>query len=209
MNVTDEDLDLETVASRWWAVLARGIAAILFGIVAFSIPGISLLALILIWGCYAAIDGVFALVVAARGAPGKTSWGWLLVEGIVGVGAGLVTFIWPAMTALVLLMVIGVWAVVTGVLEVMAAVALRKQLRGEWMLALGGTLSIAFGMLVLLSPGAGALALLGWIAGYSIVSGALLVGVGLRLRSRQSGERGERGATGPRLIASHGEFAPR
>jgi uncharacterized membrane protein HdeD (DUF308 family) len=179
----NEYANMNQLADRWWTQVIRGGAAILFGILTFAAPAISLVALVALWGAYALVDGVFNLMTAFRGARAGQRWGWLMFEGIISVAAGVLTFAWPGITALALLVVIGVWAVLTGIAEIATAVRLRKQIKGEWVLALTGILSIGFGVLMFLFPGAGALAVLWMIGAYSVVFGGLLVGLGLRLRS--------------------------
>jgi uncharacterized membrane protein HdeD (DUF308 family) len=174
--------NISQLADRWWTLVVRGIAAVLFGMLIFVAPGISLVSLVILWGAYAIVDGVFNLMTAYRGARAGRRWGWLLFEGIVSVAAGVLTFAWPAITALALLAVIGVWAVLTGIAEIASAVRLRKQIRGEWILALSGILSIGFGVFLFLFPGAGALATLWMIGAYAIAFGVLLGGLGVRLR---------------------------
>lgn len=173
--------DLNTLATRWWMLVVRGIAAILFGVLAIAWPGISVLALVLFWGAYAFADGLFGMMLAAGAGAAGGRWGWLLFEGIVGIVAGVGAFVWPAMTAIALLTLIAVWAVFTGVAEIVAAVELRRVIEGEWRLALSGVLSIAFGTCMLIFPRAGALAVVTIIAIYAIVFGCLLVALGMRL----------------------------
>jgi uncharacterized membrane protein HdeD (DUF308 family) len=169
-------------ASRhWWAFLLRGLAAVLFGVLAFAWPGLTLTVLVLFWGAFALVDGVLALFSAFR-TPNDHRWG-LLFEGIVGVAAGVVTFVWPGLTALVLVYIIAAWAVITGVLELVAAVRLRRVIPNEWLLILSGILSLLFGAVLLAAPGAGALALVWLIAAYAIVFGVILIGLALRLHS--------------------------
>lgn len=175
--------NISQLADRWWTLPIRGAAAILFGVLTFVAPGISLVSLVIVWGAYAIVDGVVNLMTAYRGARAGRPWGWLLFEGIVSVGAGVLTFVWPAITALALLAVIAGWAVLTGIAEIAAAVRLRKQIQGEWLLALSGIVSIGFGAALLLFPGAGALAVLWMIGAYSIVFGVLLGALGFRLRN--------------------------
>ena len=164
-------------------LIVRGIVGVVIGIVAFVFPGVTIAALVVIFGIYAVIDGVTNLMIgvtrrAGDGAP------WLhALQGVVGIGAGVLTFIWPGITALVLILFIGSWAIVTGVLEVAAAVKLRKEIHGEWLLALNGILSIVFGLLVLVFPFAGAVGI-SWVLGsYAMVGGILLIALGVRLRS--------------------------
>jgi uncharacterized membrane protein HdeD (DUF308 family) len=177
-------LDIDTLARNWWLIALRGLAGILFGIITFVAPGITLAALVLLFGAYAFADGVLAIVSAVRRRGTSERWGMLLLEGVVGVAAGLVTLFWPGITALTLLYVIAFWALLTGVLEVAAAIRLRKVMTGEWLLALSGVASIVFGVAVALFPAAGALALVIWIGAYMLVFGALLVALGFRLRAR-------------------------
>jgi uncharacterized membrane protein HdeD (DUF308 family) len=171
------------LAERWWTLVLRGVAGVIFGILTFVWPKASLFALVILFGVYAVVNGAFDLALAARRRAGEERWGSLVFEGIVSIVAGALTLFWPGITALVLLFVIGAWAIVTGIAQVIAAVRLRKHIRGEWLLALTGVLSIAFGVLLFLFPGAGALAVVIWIGAYAIVFGALLIALGVRLRS--------------------------
>src|SRR5882724_4716573 len=157
-----EILDVDTLARNWWVVLLRGIAAIVFGIITFVAPAISFAALVFIFGAYALVDGVLAVVSAIRWRGATDRWWVLLLEGLAGIAAGVVTFIWPGISALALLYVIAAWALVTGVLEIAAAIRLRKIITGEWLLALIGILSIVIGVMLALFPSAGALALVIW-----------------------------------------------
>lgn len=173
------------VTTRWWALVIRGLAAIAFGVLAFAKPSISLFALVILWGAYAIVDGVFAVVVAIRGARVVPGWGWLLAEGIVSIASGVVTYLWPGITAVVLLAMIAAWAVLTGIAEIATAIRLRRELHGEWMLAATGVLSIAFGAILAMRPLAGALAVTWLIGLYAILFGGLLVGLGFRLHRWQ------------------------
>lgn len=177
--------DTAPLARHWWAILIRGVAAILFGVLTFVLPGVTLAVMVLLFGAYAVVDGIFALVAAARGRDRDLgrSWWTLVLEGLLSIAAGIVTFAWPGLTALVLVYVIGTWAIITGVLEVVAAIRLRKEITGEFWLALGGVASIAFGVLLYVLPAAGALAFVLWTGAYAIVFGAFLVGLSFRLRN--------------------------
>jgi uncharacterized membrane protein HdeD (DUF308 family) len=175
-------IDLDGLRQNWWLVLLRGVAGILFGIITFVAPGISLAALVLLFGAYAFADGVLAIATAIR-RRSADRWWLLLLEGIAGIAAGVVTLLWPGITALALLYLIAAWALVTGVFEIAAAIRLRKVITGEWLLALSGILSIGLGVLLVLAPGPGALALVIWIGAYAFVFGILLVALGFRLRS--------------------------
>ena len=187
MTTTVESLhpaagDAAMLAHRWWAILVRGIAAIVFGVLTFVLPGVTLAVMVLLFGVYAFLDGIFAVVAAARGQNVGRSWWALVVEGILSIAAGVVTFAWPGLTALMLVYVIGAWAIVTGVLEVAEAVRLRKQIRGEFWLALGGIVSILFGLAMFVFPAVGALAFVLWTGAYAIVFGVFLVALSMRLR---------------------------
>ncbi|SEG62536.1 Uncharacterized membrane protein HdeD, DUF308 family [Thermomonospora echinospora] len=169
-------------------IAVRGVVAILFGLAAWVWPGITLLALVLLFGAYALVDGIFALVAAFRGRPGGSRT-WLAVTGAVGVAAGVLAFLWPGVTALVLLMLIAAWAVVTGVFEIVAAMALRREIEGEWWYAAGGAISVLLGFLLFIWPVSGALAVVWLIGLFSILFGAALVTLSLRLRQQATAAR--------------------
>jgi uncharacterized membrane protein HdeD (DUF308 family) len=170
------------LAERWWVPVLRGLAAILFGVLALAAPSIGLFALVITWGAYAIADGVANLVLASRASRARVRVGWYVFEAIVSIAAGVATLVYPGITAMVLVFLIAGWAVLTGIFEIGAAIELRKVVRGEWMLALAGVLSIGFGGLLFAFPGAGALALVWLIASYAILFGVLLCGLGVRLR---------------------------
>jgi uncharacterized membrane protein HdeD (DUF308 family) len=173
---------VDVLARNWWALVLRGIAAIVFGLLAFFIPGVALFVLVILFGAYSLVDGVLAVVAAFRAAQTHTRWMSFALEGLVGIAVGLVTFFWPHITALALVYVIAFWAIVTGIFELVAALQLRKHIQNEWLLILGGILSIVFGVWISFEPGGGALAVVWIIAWYAILFGVLLVGLGLRLR---------------------------
>ena len=169
---------------NWGWIVVRGIAAVIFGVLALVLPGITLAALVLLWGAYALADGIIALIAAFRIRDrGKPFWA-LVVVGILGVAAGILTFIWPGMTAIVLLAFIAAWSLVMGIFQIIAAVRLRKSIENEWLLGLSGLLSVIFGVLMLINPGAGALAVIWVIGAYAILFGVLLIALGVKLRSR-------------------------
>ncbi|HEU0253676.1 MAG TPA: HdeD family acid-resistance protein [Pyrinomonadaceae bacterium] len=170
-------------AGSWWALVLRGIAAILFGVLAFVWPAITLTALVFLWGAYALVDGAFAIAAGIKIHGENKRWWVLLLEGILSVAAGVLAFAIPGITALVLLILIAAWAIVTGVFEIAAAIQLRKYITGEWMLVLAGIASVLFGALLFLNPTAGALAVVWLIGAYAIVFGVLLVALGIRLHS--------------------------
>lgn len=173
------------LGDNWWLLLLRGIAAIAFGVLAILWPAITLISLTLLWGVYTLVDGVLAIWAAISGragaAMGAPRW-WLAISGVVSILAGLAAFFWPGMTAVILVLFIGVWAVIIGVLTIWGAIQARKEIEGEWVLGLFGLLSIAFGLLLFFQPGAGALSLIWTIAGYSIVTGVLLIMLSFRVR---------------------------
>ena len=189
---------LDVLARYWWVQAVRGAAAILFGLLALVWPEITLTALVLLFGAYALVDGVMALgtaIFGGRGAEGRRPW--LVLEGIVGVAAGLVTLFWPGITTLVLLWWIAAWALVTGVLEIIAAVRLRREIQGEWLLALGGVLSVLFGILLAVRPSEGAVAV-AWLIGiYAIVFGIALLALAFELRRYRGTGAPRRGAHRP------------
>jgi uncharacterized membrane protein HdeD (DUF308 family) len=177
---------LHALAKNWWLLLLRGIAGIIFGVLAFIWPGITLLTLIIFYGAYALIDGIFAIIAAFRGGEAQSRW-WLLLIGILGIAAGLLTFLWPGLTALVLALFIGAWSLIHGIFEIVGAIKIRKEIDNEWWLILSGALSVIFGLVMLILPGAGALALVWVIGAYSIIFGALLVGFAFRLKKHSHG----------------------
>lgn len=177
------------LARNWWTLIIRGIVAILFGLLAVILPGLTLTALIFLFGAYAVVDGVFAIAAAAMGGGMANRW-VLLLEGIVSIIAGVVAFVWPGLTALALLYVIAFWAILTGVLEIIAAVRLRHEIANEWVLGIAGVASILFGLIAIVFPRAGALSII-WIIGvYAILFGVLLIALGLRIRSWHQTSRG-------------------
>jgi uncharacterized membrane protein HdeD (DUF308 family) len=171
------------MTQNWWAVALRGLVAVLFGIAAFVWPGITLWALVAIFGAYALVDGIFAVIEAFRRDVVGERWWALLFEGFVGIAIGILTFAWPRLTAMGLLYLIAFWAIVTGVFEVITAIRLRHEIRGEWMMALIGVLSVAFGFLLVAFPLTGALSVVLIIGAYAVAIGALMIALGFKLRS--------------------------
>jgi uncharacterized membrane protein HdeD (DUF308 family) len=175
---------LPVLARNWWALALRGLAAILFGVLAFAWPGITLFVLVLFFGAYMLVDGIFAIVAAVRAAGEEDRWWLLLIEGILGVLAGLVAFFWPGLTALALLYFIAAWAIVTGIMEIVAAIRLRQEIEGEWALGLSGLLSVIFGILLVVLPAPAGLLSLVWLVGaYAVATGVLLLILAFRVRS--------------------------
>lgn len=170
---------------NWWAVVIRGVIAILFALLTFSWPGITLALIVAFFGAYAFIDGIFALISAWRAAHGHTRWGAFLFEGVVGILAGIGALLAPGVTLAVLIFIVAGWAIVTGVLEIMAGVRLRRHIAGEILLIAAGILSILFGVFIFWAPGFGALAIVTWLGAYALIFGILLLVVGFRMRRLQ------------------------
>ena len=175
---------LASILSRgWWLLLLRGLAAIAFGVLTWSQPGISLAVLVMFFGAYSLVDGVLGVWTAIAGREHHEHWWVFLLEGLLGVGVGILTFFAPGVTAIALLFYIAIWAIGTGVLEIVGAIRLRKEIDGEWMLILAGLASVVFGVLLMAQPGADALALIWLIGSYAIVFGVLLVLLAFKARS--------------------------
>jgi uncharacterized membrane protein HdeD (DUF308 family) len=165
---------------RWWTVALRGIAAIAFGILSMFAPGITFISLVLLFGAYSIVDGALALALASKPIRPRLP---LIARGLVSIVAGVIALAWPGITGFALLLVIALWAIVSGVLEIVMAIQLRKEIEGEWLLAVEGVLSIAFGALLVLAPLVGAIVLGLWIGAYALVLGGMLVATAFRLRS--------------------------
>ena len=174
---------LESLKRHWWVPVLRGIAAIIFGIIALLYPGITLTVLVILFGAWVLVDGVFRLVGAIGHRASDPDWGWQLVIGILGIVIGFLTFRAPGVTALALVIYIAAWALMIGVTEIVVAIRLRREIKGEWFLILMGLLSIIFAVILLWNPIPGALALVWLIASYAIVFGILAIMFGFRLRS--------------------------
>jgi uncharacterized membrane protein HdeD (DUF308 family) len=172
---------VHALAKNWWLLLLRGIAAIVFGLLTFAWPGLTLLTLILFYGAFALVDGVLAIIAAITGGAPAPRW-WLAIVGLLGIVAGLLTFLMPGLTALVLLYFIAGWAIATGLFQIVGAIKLRKEIDNEWLLILGGIISLLFGVSMMLEPGAGAVALVWIIGAYSVIMGVIFVALAFRLR---------------------------
>jgi uncharacterized membrane protein HdeD (DUF308 family) len=172
----------QVLIRNWWALALRGVFGILFGLAAFLFPGITLGALILLFAIYAVLDGLLAIVAAIRAAERHERWGVLLLEGIAGIAAGILAFVWPGVTAVVLLYLIAGWSIITGGLEIAAAVRLRRTIQGEWLLGLNGAFSVLFGILLVAIPVIGLLTLVWLVGAYALVFGVLLLALAFRLR---------------------------
>ena len=174
---------IETLKRHWWVPVIRGIAAIVFGILAFVYPGITVATLVLFFGAWVLIDGIFRVVGAIGHRASDPDWGWHIVIGIVGIIVGLLTFHAPQVTALALVIYIAAWALMIGATEIAFAIKLRREIKGEWFLILMGLASVVFAILLLWNPIAGAAAVIWLIAWYAVVLGILAIFFGLRLRS--------------------------
>lgn len=166
---------MRSLAENWWLFLLRGFAGIMFGVLTLMWPGISLVTLILLFGAYALIDGVCALIAGIFGTVAIAPRWWLIIVGLLGVAAGLATFVWPGITAFVLLYFIAGWAIAAGMFQIIGAIQLRKEIEHEWWLILNGIISVLFGIALFVMPGAGALAVVWLIGFYAIVYGVLMV----------------------------------
>jgi len=173
---------MTNMTRNWWLVVVRGLLSILFGLIAFFWPGLTLLLLILTFGVYAIVDGVFAMLSGLVSSKYSSRWWVFLLEGIVSVAAGVIALMRPGLTGFVLVALIAIWAILTGAFEIGAAIRLRREITNEWMLALGGFISIVLGVLLLLQPAAGGLIITLMIGAYALMFGILLVLLGFRLR---------------------------
>lgn len=171
------------LARNWWSLVIRGLVAVAFGTATFAWPGITVAALVILFGAYALLDGVVSIVGAWKAARAHERWGALIFEGIAGIITAAITAIFPGLTALALVYLIAAWALVTGALEIVAAMRLRQYIAHELLLALSGVASLLFGVLAILLPLAGAVAIAIGIGIYTLVFGVLLIGLGFRLRS--------------------------
>jgi len=178
------DLPMSEALSRnWWVVALRGVLGIIFGVVAFLFPGVTMLSFVLVFAAYAIVDGVLAIVSALRSARMHERWGLLVLEGVVDIAAGALAVLWPGLTILIFVLLVAAWALVTGGL--MTAAAFRLHLdHGRWWLALGGLASIVYGALLIIAPAIGALVLTWWIGAYALVFGVALLVLAFRLRTK-------------------------
>jgi uncharacterized membrane protein HdeD (DUF308 family) len=180
-------LMLDALARTWWLILLRGIVAVLFGVLTFVWPGVTLVTLVLFYGAYALVDGVLSLAAAIMGGAAAPRW-WLAVVGLLGIAAGIVTLLLPGITTLVLLYFIALWAILIGAMQIVGAIRLRHEIDNEWWLGLSGALSVLFGIVLIAQPGAGALGLVYVIGAFAVIFGLVLISFALRLR--RHGRRG-------------------
>ena len=173
------------VSRPWWALCLRGLLAIAFGVFAFTMPGLTIAVLVIWFGAYALVDGIFALIAAFQAATHHRRWWLLLLDGIIGIGAGIVTFAWPGNTALVLVMIIGAWAFLSGTFEIAGAVTAPWPAGARWLLALSGILSVTLGVLIMGFPLPAAFSVIWLIGAYALAFGLMLVVMGFRLKGSQ------------------------
>src|SRR5215203_491440 len=179
---------LPSETGHWWALAIRGGIAVIFGLAALLRPDIALEALILLFGAYALVDGAFAIVGVFGGTRGGTPRWLLLIEGIAGILAGLIAFVLPGLTVVLLLYLIAAWAIITGISEIATAIRLRQEIRGEWALIIGGALSVLFGViLAVIGPVAGLLSLIWLIGIYAVAFGIMILITAFSVRARDSG----------------------
>jgi uncharacterized membrane protein HdeD (DUF308 family) len=174
---------IETLKRHWWVPVIRGVVAVLFGIMAFVYPGLTVAVLVLLFGAWILVDGVFRVIGAIGHRASDKEWGFDLIIGIMGIIIGFLTFHAPRITALALIIYIAAWALMIGATEIALAIKLRREIKGEWFLILMGLLSIVFAVMLLWNPLPGALALVWLIGSYAIVFGMLAIILGFRLRS--------------------------
>lgn len=172
----------QTLSQYWWILLLRGVLALAFGLAAFLLPGVTLATLVLLFATFAFVDGLFETYHAIQARKVNEHWWLLLLEGLLGVLFGVLTFQAPDITTLVLLMYIAAWAIASGVMRIVAAFQLRREIEGEWLLALGGLISLIFGILMIARPAAGALAVIWFIGTWALLIGAFLVALAFRVR---------------------------
>jgi uncharacterized membrane protein HdeD (DUF308 family) len=172
------------LAQNWWALALRGLLGIAFGVIAFALPGATMLSLVLVFAAYMLVDGIFAIVSAVHAARHHNRWGPLTLEGIVDIVAGVVAFAWPGLTVLAFVLLVAIWALVSGSLMTVAAFRLNVE-HGRWWLAFSGIVSIAYGLLLIVTPLIGALVLTWWLGAYAILFGAALLILAFKLRSRR------------------------
>jgi uncharacterized membrane protein HdeD (DUF308 family) len=181
--MTAPDVVEGILSGLWWAISLRAAAAILLGVIAIFMPGPTLAAIVIVFGIYAIVDGILAIIAAVRGFRRKERWWPMLLEGLVGIVAGAIAIFLPGIGALALTYLVAAWALVTGAFEIAAAIRLRKVISGEWLLLIAGLLSIVLAVLVTLFPGTGALLLVWWLGAYAFAYGVVSLVLALRVRS--------------------------
>ena len=169
--------------ANWWLLALRGLLGVIFGVVALAFPGSTILALVLLFSAYALVDGAFSVVAAIRAARQGQQWGLLTLQGVASIAAGVIAFLWPAITVLAFVLLIAAWSILSGVLFVTAAFRVDDN-HERWWLAIGGIASLIYGVLSVVAPMLGALVLTWWLGAYMLVIGVALILLAFRLRSR-------------------------
>ena len=169
------------LAPKWWAIALRGVFGIVFGLIAFFVPGATMLSLVLVFAAYVFADGIFAIIASYRAARLHMRWGALVLEGILDIIAAAVSVAWPAITVVAFVVLVAVWAMITGALMLATAFNLEGA-EGRWWLGLGGAASLIYGVLLAIAPLAGAVVLTWWIGAYALIFGISLLMLGLKLR---------------------------
>jgi uncharacterized membrane protein HdeD (DUF308 family) len=177
------DLLIAVLAGNWWAVGLRGALAILFGLIALFLPGATMLSLVIVFAIYAFVDGVLGVVSGVRAAKEGQRWGLLVFEGLVSVAVAAIAVFWPAITVIAFVLLVAVWAILTGALELAAAFRLEID-DGRWWLVVGGLVSLIFGVLLIVAPMIGAVALTWWLGAYALIFGVALVVLAFKLKAR-------------------------
>jgi uncharacterized membrane protein HdeD (DUF308 family) len=185
--VADQQL-AQLLAQNWWAFAIRGVLGIIFGLIAIFQPGVTMLSLVLVFSAYAFLDGVFAIIASVRAARQHQKWGFLVLEGIVNIIAAIVAFLWPGITVLSFVFLVGTWAILSGGLMLSAALRLNID-HGRWWLAFGGLASVIYGVLLIGAPFIGALVLTWWLGAYSMAFGFALIAAAIKLRVQREQPR--------------------
>lgn len=184
----------DMLANNWWVVALRGVVAILFGIAAFAMPLVTMLSLVAVFAAFSFVDGLFGIIAAVRGARRGERWVWLLLNGILGIAAGAVAILWPGITVLAFVILVAVWALISGTFMLISAFRLKIDHGRVW-LAIGGIASIVFGILLVISPLIGALVLTFWTGAHALVLGGTLLILAYKLRSHRTGLPSDLAAT--------------
>lgn len=194
----DSPLMHRILEQNWWVIALRGILGILFGLVALFFPGVTILSLVLLFSAYMLVDGAFSIAGAIRSMGRNERWGWMLLNGICSILTAIVAFLWPGLTAIVFVLIIAAWSIVSGALMLTAAYRMRRGAGARGWLIFGGILSVLFGMLLVIAPLIGAIVLTWWIGAYVLVLSIFMLVVAFNLRSRATRSGG---SEGPRTAA--------